>query len=281
MKNLTVSLRFAGAFRFALIALVAILAVLPLVAIAPRAAAQTADEIIAKALAARGGADKIRAIRRQRVSGKISFGPGAEGPFSVEFARPLKMHMEINVNGQTIVRIYDGKSSGWMINPFAPNKDVQPMDADDLRSISDEADFDGPLLDYQSKGNHVALAGKDAVDGKQAYKLQLTNKNGDTRTYYYDASTFLLLKWEGKRMVENQEIPVETFFSDYRDVDGLKFAFEIDSDMPGAVQQQQQKITIDKIEIDPQIDDKRFAKPAPVAAASATPEPSSAPPQQQ
>jgi outer membrane lipoprotein-sorting protein len=266
--------------RRAAVLAVVLLATLPAAA-PPRAAAQTTDEILAKVFAARGGIDKIKAIQRQRVTGRISFGPGIEGPFIVEFARPGKMHMEIVVNGQTIVRVYDGKS-GWVLNPLAPNKDVQPMGADDLRNISDEADFDGPLIDYQSKGNHVELAGKDEVDGKQTYKLQLTNKNGDVRTYFFDASTFLPIKWQGKRTAENQEISIETFFSDYREVNGLKFAFEIDSDSPGSAQQQ--KITIDKIEIDPQLGGATFAKPVapaepPPAPTPPNPEPPPAPPQ--
>jgi outer membrane lipoprotein-sorting protein len=254
----------------------ALLALLQFAALTPGCAAQTPDEIVAKVLAARGGADKIKAIHSQRVTGKISFGPDAEGPFSVEFARPGKMHMEITINGQTIIRVYDGKSSGWQLNPFAPNKDVQPMDSDELRHISDEADFDGPLLDYQSKGNHLDLLGKDELDGKQVYKLQLTTKIGDARTYFFDASTFLLVKWEGKRTAEGHEIPIETFFSDYREVNGLKFAFEIDSDSPGSAQQQ--KITIENIAIDPSIDEARFAKPAAPAPAPASTEPASAPP---
>jgi len=250
----------------------ALLSVLPFVLQAPPAAGQTVDDFVAKVLAARGGVDKIKAIQRERVTGTISFGPGAEGPFSVEFARPEKMHMEITIAGQTIVRVYDGKS-GWVINPFAPNKDVQPMTAEELRTISDESDFDGPLLDYQSKGNHLELAGKDEVDGKAVIKLKLTNKNGDSRTYFFDPSTYLLIKWEGKRKAEDQEIPVETFFSDYREVHGVKFAFEIDSDSPGS--EQKQRIIIEKVEIDPQIDAGRFAKPV---AAAATP-PSSALPE--
>jgi outer membrane lipoprotein-sorting protein len=274
MKSPNFSLRRSG------IIFVALIALSQFAVLVPGAAAQTADEIVAKVLAARGGADKIRAVRSQRVDGKISFGPQAEGLFSVEFARPGKMHMEINVNGQTFVRVYDGKSAGWIINPFAPNKDVQSMDADDLRNISDESDFDGPLVDYQAKGNHIELLGKDELDGKQVYKLQLTNKNGDARTYFFDASTFLLVKWEGKRKADGQEVPVETFFSDYREVNGLKFAFEIDSDSPGS--QQQQKITIEKITLDSQIDEGKFSKPAaPAAAAPAAegaPLPSAPPP---
>jgi hypothetical protein len=245
----------------------ALFGLLSFVMLAPRAAAQTADDLVAKVLAARGGVDKIKAIQRQRVSGKISFGPSAEGPFVVEFERPGKMHMEITIAGQTVIRVYDGKSAGWVVNPFAPNKDVQPMEADDLRNITDEADFDGPLLDYQNKGNHLELAGKDEVGGKAVIKLKLTNKNGDERTYFFDASTYLLAKWEGKRKTENQEIPVETFFSDYRDVQGVKFAFEIDSDSPGS--EQKQRITIDKVEIDPQMDEGHFAKPVAAAPSAA------------
>jgi outer membrane lipoprotein-sorting protein len=238
----------------------------------PRACAQTADEILDKVFSARGGVEKIKAIRTQRISGTISFGPGAEGPFSVQFERPGKMHMEVNIAGQTVVRVYDGKSVGWVINPFSPNKDVQPMSAEELRGISDESDFDGPLLDYQSKGNHVEFAGKDSIDGNQVVKLKLTNKNSEVRTYFFDASTYLLIKWEGQRHADNQDLNVETFFRDYRDVNGIKFAFEIDSDSPGVAQQQ--KITLDKIELNVPVDSALFGKPAapPVAAEPVTPD---------
>src|SRR5271163_3425885 len=248
LRNESIMNRSNFPFWRARVLCIAFLALPSFAALTPLVAAPTVDEIVAKVLAARGGADKIKAIHAERVSGKISFGPGFEGPFSVEFVRPLKMHMEINLKGRSVVRVYDGQSAGWVINPFAENKDVQPMDAADLRNIADEADFDGPLLDYQSKGNHLELQGKDEVDGKQAYKLQLTNKNSEVRTYYFDASTFLLIKWEGKLSEDDRAIPVETFFSDYREVHGVKFAFEIDSDSPGSPQQK--KITIDKIEID-------------------------------
>jgi outer membrane lipoprotein-sorting protein len=260
MNNVTFPYRSAALRAITLVALV-------ITAMAvPRASAQTADEIIDKVFAARGGVDKIKGIRTQRVSGTISFGPGAEGPFSVQFERPGKMHMEINIAGQNVVRVYDGKSAGWVINPFSPNRDVQPMSAEDLRGISDESDFDGPLLDYQSKGNHVDFAGKDSIDGNQVVKLKLTNKNGGVRTYFFDASTYLLIKWEGQRHADNQDLNVETFFRDYRDVNGLKFAFEIDSDSPGIAQQQ--KIILDKIELNVPIDAALFGKPpAPPAAA--------------
>jgi hypothetical protein len=238
--------------------------------------AQSADEIVAKALAARGGIEKLKAVQSQRISGIISFGPGAEGPFVVELKRPLKMHMEITIQGQTVTRVYNGKGEGWVINPFGDAKDAQPMSSEDLKNIADESDFDGPLVDYKEKGNQIELVGKEQVQvpGKEqtetrpAYRLKLVRKGGDTRFYIFDAESFTLLKWEGKRKAEDKEYTVESFFKDYRDVNGLKFAFEIDSDSPGS--EQQQKIVIDKLELDPKIEEVRFTKPAAPAASSAS-----------
>jgi outer membrane lipoprotein-sorting protein len=237
------------------------------------ACAQTADDIVEKYVEARGGAVKLKAVQSERISGHISFGPGLEGAFFIEFKRPLKMHMEATIQGQTLVRVYDGKSSGWVINPFEPSKDVQPMSAEDLKTIPDEADFDGPLVDYRAKGNQIALAGKDEVEGKPVYKIKLTRKTGGTRTYYVDSSSFLVLKWEGVAKQEDQEIPIANLLGDYRDVNGLKFPFEMDTD--SSATPQRRKFVIDKVEINPQIDDARFTKPVPPASAA---DPASPPP---
>lgn len=253
----------------------------------PVAAAQTADEIVNKVLAARGGGARIKAVQSQRISGTIDFGGGAEGPFLVELKRPGKMHIEVTIQGQTLIRSYDGKSAGWIINPFSENKDVQPMSADDIRNIADESDFDGPLVDYKEKGNHIELVGKEDVEGKPAYRLKLTSKKGETRSYLFDAASFHLVRWDGIRKIGDKEVPWESLFRDYREVSGLQFAFEIDSDAPGT--EQSQKIIADKIEVDPQIDESRFEKPvAPLAPpappadpADATPPPTSNPPPSQ
>ncbi len=245
------------------------------------AAAQTADEIVKKVLDARGGAEKIKSVQSERVSGHVSFSRGMEGTFVVELKRPLKMHVEISIEGQTIIRVYDGKSSGWTINPFLENKDVQPLSSEDLKNISDESDFDGPLMDYKSKGNQIELVGKENLDDKPVYRLKLTNKNGDVRFYFFDASSFLLLRWEGIRKTADQEIPWESFFSDFHEIKGLKYPFRIEQGSPGT--EIRQTLTAEKIEIDPQIDDSRFAKPVPldapaVPAAPTPPAPASPPP---
>jgi outer membrane lipoprotein-sorting protein len=249
---------------------IAILLFLPLTA-----AAQTVDEVVNKALNARGGLARIKAVHSQRISGTISFGPGTEGPFLVELERPGKMHIEVNIQGQMLIRSYDGKS-GWVINPFGENKGVQTMTAEDLSNISDESDFDGPLVDYKQKGSQIELAGKEDVEGKPAYRLKLTTDKKEQRSYYFDAATYRLVKWEGNRKVGEKLVPWESFFRDYREVSGLQFAFEIDSDAPGT--DQSQKIVADKIDVDPQFEEARFGKPAAPPAPPATPDQSVSPP---
>jgi len=224
------------------------------------ASAQTADEIVNKAVAARGGAEKIKAIQSERVTGRVSFGPGLEGTLVAELKRPHKLHVEIAIEDQKIIRVYDGKSAGWVVNPFAEKKDAQPMSAEDLKSISEESDFDGPFIDYKTKGNQIELVGKEELDGKPVYRIKLTNKNGGIRFYLFDATSFLPVKWEETRKVEGKEMPWESFFSDYREVNGVKYAFKIDSESPGT--ELKQTVIAEKIEVNAQIDDDHFTKPA-------------------
>jgi outer membrane lipoprotein-sorting protein len=238
--------------------------------------AQTVDQVLAKVFTARGGLLKIRAVKSQRITGTISFGSDASGPFSVELKRPMKMHMQLTVQNLTMVRVFDGKE-GWANNPFGGKMNPDAMTDEDLRNISEEADFDGPLVDYKRKGNQVELAGKDKVDDKDVWRVKLTTKNGDVRHYSFDAATFLLLKWEGKRRAEGREIPVESYFRDYRDVGGLKFAFEINSG--NSANDLTQKIEIDNIDLNPVYPDSEFLKPAAPPEPNAPPATPPSPPQ--
>ena len=225
---------------------------------------QTADDVVRQNIDARGGLSKIKGVKTQRVAGTVSFGPGAEGPFLVEHERPLKLYTELSVGGQTLIRSYDGKDKGWIYNPFIPTPSVQPMSATDLAAIYDEADFDGPFVDYKSKGNQLEFIDKEEVLGKTGYKIKLTAKSGDVSYFYFDAETHLLLKWEGTRKIGENEVKWEEVFRDFRDVDGLKFAYVIEAQQPGT--DQIQRITAEKIELNIPINEAHFGKPNPPPA---------------
>ena len=222
--------------------------------------AQTLDEIIKKAIDARGGIEKIKSVQSERITGHVSLAQGIEGSLILELKRPHKLYSEISVEGEKVLRVYDGKSAGWTLNPFMENKEVVEMSADELKGMPDEADGDGPLVDYKAKGSRVELVGKQEAGGKPVYRLKITSKSGEVRSYLIDSQTFLTTKWEGVRKVADQDLPWECALSDYRDVQGLKFPFKIDQGSPGT--EYRQTLTVEKVEINPKIDDSHFSKPA-------------------
>jgi outer membrane lipoprotein-sorting protein len=248
---------------------IVLLSALLLVCLSPQSSpAQTINQILAKVYIARGGLARIHALRSERVSGTISFGSEASGPFTVELKRPMKMHMTLAVQNQTMIRVFDG-TQGWSNNPFAGKLNPEPMVEEDLKNISEEADFDGPLIDYAKKSNKVELVGKDKVEDTEVWRIRLTTKSGDVRYYLFDAKTFLLLKWEGKRRADGKDYPIESYFHDYRDVGGLKFSFEIDSG--SSATDLTQKLVIDNIELNVNFPDSDFVKPAPDSGTAAPP----------
>lgn len=238
------------------------LAVLALAAAMP-VAAQTVEEIIAKNIEAHGGMAKLKAINSLRMTGRIGLGQGLEAPLTLEIQRPKSMRMEITVQGMTVVQAYDG-TTGWQIVPFTGSNDPQPMSADELKDAEEQADIDGVLVDYKSKGHAIELAGKENVEGADCFKLKVSKKNGDVQYYYIDSDSYLELKVEGKRKVRGSELEFETSLGDYKDVDGYIVAHAITSGAKGSPQRQD--IVVEKIEINPTLDGARFKMPAKAAA---------------
>jgi outer membrane lipoprotein-sorting protein len=228
------------------------------VIVAVPASAQTADDIIAKNQAAQGGLAKLKAVQSVRMTGKMTVGPGIEAPVVLEMKRPKSMRLDLSIQGMTITQAYDG-TTGWMINPMSGRTDPEPLPSEMTKLVEEQADMDGPLMDYKTKGSTVEFLGKDKAEGTDCYKLKLTLKNGDVRTFYIDADSFLLVKLESKTTVRGTDQLSDTIVGDYKDVGGMMMAHSMDSGQAG--QPMRQKMTIDKIDINVAIDDARFTMP--------------------
>lgn len=240
------------------------------------ATAQTVDEIIAKHVAARGGMDKLKAVKSVRMTGHLSSG-GMEIPTTLENKRPELVRMEFTVQGLVGIQAYDG-TVGWQVMPFMGKKDPEPMSADDLKDIQEQADsIDGPMVDYKAKGNQVELIGKEKIEGSDCYVLKVTLKNGTVNTDYMDTESFLVIKETAKKTVRGTEVETESTLGDYKEVEGIIFPFVVEGGIKGSPQKQ--RIVIEKIELNPAIDDARFKMPAP-APVAADPKPAEAKPPQ-
>jgi outer membrane lipoprotein-sorting protein len=229
--------------------------------------AQTVDEIIAKNVAAKGGLAKLKSINSVRVTGNFEAG-GMQAGFVETEKRPNRLRRDVSVQGLTLVQAYDGQN-GWQIIPFSGKKGPETMSGDDLKNIEEEADIDGPLVDYKQKGHKVELVGKEKVGGVDAYNLRITLKNGNVRNLYLDGNSFLEIKATGKTTMRGAEVTFESSLGDYKKVDGVMFPFSIEQHQQGG-EGGEQKITISKVEFNVPVEDASFKMPPPSAVPAPT-----------
>ncbi len=233
--------------------------------VASGAMALTADELVARNTQARGGIEKLRAIRTLRSTGTLRF--SAVG-FSVEMRyvqlikRPGSLRTEAVLQGMTAITAWDG-SVGWLIQPFQGRVDPERMAADDVKGLELDADIDGPLVDAKAKGHTVTYLGTEDVDGTDAHKLKVTLKNGNVRYVYLDPDYFLAIRTLDEMTVRGVTTEHETDLGDYEQVDGVYFPFSVEFGAKGGPKGQ--KIAIDKIEVNVDLDDALFQFPAAAA----------------
>jgi len=236
--------------RTALIALVLSL-------FAPAARAETADDVIARHIAARGGLEKIKSIKSLRTGGKLIIGDGQmEGQLVAEVKRPGMSRVDFTIGGMEGFRVFDG-TTGWGTSPWAGIMEPAPLKGNELKDSQEQSDLEGPLVDYKQKGHKVELVGKEKWGDTDCDKLKVTLKGGDVVEIYIDSKTNLEA---GQRLFRDGEPYIESTSSDYKDFDGLLIAQKIDivPKMEGAPPSH---VVIEHVEINPELDADRFARP--------------------
>ncbi|HEY5161864.1 MAG TPA: hypothetical protein VII81_02540 [Terriglobales bacterium] len=241
--------------------------VLGLLCCAAAASAQTADELVAKNLQAKGGVDKIKSIKSLRMIGRMDQG-GFKLDVGQEAKLPGLLRETYTFQGMTGIDAYDG-SIGWRVSPFEGRKDAEMMGEDDMRQLVEDADFYGPLVDYQQKGNKVEYLGHDTVDGDDALRLKVTLKNGDVIYYLLDPDTFLEIRTERQTFIRGSMRESVQELGSYKQVNGVYFPFSVDSG-PKSNPNARARVTYDKIEANTDIPDSLFKMPAAPATPPAT-----------
>src|SRR5438874_1449603 len=237
-------------------------ALLLAVAMSAAATPMTVDEIVARHLEARGGAQKLAAVQNIKVSGKAFFG-GDDFTSTAEFAQVRKranqIRTEVTLQGLTRIDAYDGQQS-WSVDPFQGRKDPFRTTADEARGLAQDADLDGALIGWPEKGNQVSYLGTEDVDGTPAHKLRIALKDGDVQYVYLDPDYFLEIRRVSERLVRGSERVTETDYGAYAQVNGVWFPTSVESGRKGAPKTQ--RFTLDSVEVNVPVEDGIFRFPA-------------------
>ena len=256
----------------------------------------TAAQVLDKHIAARGGAQAWKAVQALQLSGKVDAGKGdnyaravkmvnagkkaggkgtaaeiasangpkedakqVELPFTLDLKRPNKTRLEIQFAGKAAVQVYDGQH-GWKLRPFLNRTDAEPFTRDEAKTEAARDDLDGPLIGSAANGTRVEMDGAELVEGQPAYKLNVTQKNGDVKHVWIDAKTFLDVKMDGfPRHMDGKVHNVYVYQRDFRSVQGVMIPFVMETVGEGV--KTSEKIVIEKATINADLPDSRFMKP--------------------
>jgi len=220
---------------------------------------QTVDEVLSKYTEAIGGKANWDKIKSLKYTGYVSV-MNMDIPYTQYAKRPGMWYHEMQVQGMKIIQSFDGKT-GWMINPMLGSKKPEKTDDDITKSYKANSLMGGKLMNIKEMDYTVELIGTEQVDGKEVYNLKLTDKDGEATTFYIETSTFYIYKTISKKMRMGSEMNVETVFSNYTKVNDVMIPFIADQKIEGG-QNMTQVITVDKVEVNGNIDDKIFVMPA-------------------
>ena len=227
--------------------------------------AQTVDEIIDNYFENTGGVENWEKIEGVKMSAKVNQG-GMEIPIEIVQLKSGKMMTTINFQGQSIKQgVFDGEVL-WSTN-FMTQK-AEKSDEESTNMVKNEMNqFPDPFLNYKEKGFTAELVGTETVDGSETFKIKLTTtpniiegKEVPSISYYFfDNENFVPIQVQeeikvgpGKGMVS------EIKLSDYQEAGGIYMPFSMTQGVKG---QPGAPINMDKIEINPTIDDSEFAFP--------------------
>lgn len=213
----------------------------------------TVDEIVAKHLATKGGAEKWKTIQTQKMTG-VAISQGFQLAMTVYGKRPnlSRQELTIEIPGQpttTIVNLFDG-TKAWMINPMTGSPAPQAMPDTETATAKAQSDFDGALVDYKAKGYTIVVVDQAKVAGKTTHHLKVTRSDLPTQHVYIDSETFVEL-----RVSTEGPTASETDLSDYKLVEGILVPHNLRISQGGVLQAE---LRITTVEFNTALDDSIF-----------------------
>jgi hypothetical protein len=228
---------------------------------APAGSTPTVDEILAHHAAARGGYERLKAVRSiiyrgtYREGGRVAMAHAA-----MALMRPYyKLVGDPEHPDPDFAEGYDG--SAWELygDPGIVLRTVGAASAAGRHATR----IGGPLIDAADAGSAVTLEGTEQIDGRKAYRLLVRMQDGFEQRELIDAASWLLV-------AERKTAPIHAFgssiaseerYGDYRAVDGVLFAFAV-RELEIATGKVLNEMQWTSITLNRDLDPKAFSPPA-------------------
>jgi hypothetical protein len=223
----------------------------------------SAEQIVAKNVAARGGAAAWHNVQTMTWIGHIESAraPASGVRFVLDQQRPNKTRFEMDTMNAKTLRIFDG-TQGWQgRSGHGGQDDLRPFTTDELKFARAGQGIDGLLIDHEAKGNLVSLEGLEDIEGRKTYRLEVRVPSGERDRVWVDAKTFLEVRYdrvtEGPvRLVTGRVVSVR--YSDYKTFDGLKIPCVIETARGAG--NAYDRMVIERVVLNSALDDSTFTR---------------------
>ncbi|MEM7354990.1 MAG: DUF1579 family protein [Acidobacteriota bacterium] len=219
--------------------------------------AETVDEVIAKHIEARGGAEAWSKIHSLKATGSFT-AFSKVNPFTLHRKRDNKYHLDHMLGDLQVVIGYDGETA-WWINHWYQIPWPQKITGEDLKVTMQDIDLASPFFDYEKKGYKVELQGEGDLEGQTAIKVGLTRADGSAETWYLDPETYLEIGYDGGGSDFGQPRPQRAYIEDFRKVGEVMIPHFIEKQW----YTRDRIMEIHQIETNIEIDDELFTMPLP------------------
>src|SRR6185295_2884284 len=181
------------------------------------AADKSATNIINRYKKAIGGSAASR-VKSTFISGSVKAADGSAGRFALQASAPASLRIDIEAGTSKESECYNGKSA-WRVD----SRGLRTLLGDEAKLLRLEALLaNGRLSELQRNRIVPQFTGKTQIDGREANAIEFTRDNVRVKLFF-DASTYLLIKRER----QTSDGIHETFYSDYRAVDGVQEPFAL------------------------------------------------------
>jgi photosynthetic reaction center cytochrome c subunit len=221
----------------------------------------SATSILDKYIAAVGGAQKLATLKSYEATGSsLGYeGLGGGGSFQIFAKAPDQRAVVIEFKDHPergdSARLFDGRE-GWVKSPrgLLGNYTVTGNELEGMK-LDAVLSFPGQV---KTALTNWRVGNDDVIDGNDVHVVQGRGPKGLLATLYFDTKTGYLLRLLRYSASPIGHIPTQVDYSDYRDVNGIKFPFKYTFswlDGKDAFQLREVKLNVP-------IDQSKFEKPA-------------------
>lgn len=213
----------------------------------------TVEQILERYVQAVGGREAIEKVTSRVLKGSRIGADGIPVPEEVYSKAPNKLLVITSYPKQVFRTGFNG-AQGWAKS----NETVRDLPAELLAQIRREAEFYKETR-FKSLYSKLAVAGRALVGEREAFVIEATPADGSSpEKLYFDVQTGLLVRKYTEAKTVLGQLPTQTDYEDYREVDGVKLPFSIRWSIPG--RSWGRKIT--EVKQNVPLDDAQFNMPA-------------------